>query len=405
MLTVDQVPLRRRAGVVELVPLTAARVELARAWAQAGLEVVRAHQGLSRAALEEALGEALAAPDDASAADRRLALACRRLLLDACDFSIPDGEAPEALRATLFSAAAAARARGSFSRDDVMAEVARERGATAADLERLLFADLPEAHAVSAPDLADADELLARLQVGQLQAVLLRATRLEVVVDATPLELRALLRAAKLHQLLFDVEVEEHGVRLRIEGPLALFSSVTRYGLKLALLVPAIRACRRWRIEAATRLRRSGAEERFIAEGTRAEDEAGGHAAAPELPPLADKLRADLAGHPELEVATASEILRLPGAGAMVPDLVLTHRRTGEQVFVEILGFWSRPAVWRRVELVERGLPYKVIFCVSDRLRVSEEALPDGAASALLVFKGALPAARVVERALRLTTG
>ncbi|MBI1945941.1 MAG: DUF790 family protein [Deltaproteobacteria bacterium] len=395
-------PLRRRAGVVEVAPLGAAQLALARAWAQAGLEVARAHEGLTRASLEQALDDAVAAPDDAPAAERRLALACRRLVLDACDFTVPDAEDAEALRAALFAAAAGARASGTFVRDQVVASVAAERGLGLVDVERLLFADLAEAHTVSALDVQDAEELVRRLLVGRIQAVLLRATRLTVTVDAAPGQLRALLRAAKLRQLLFDVELADDGVQLRLEGPLALFSGVTRYGLKLALLVPAIRACRRWRIEAEVRLRKDRAAETFVASGEAADalvDETA-------LQPLAAKLVDDVtrAGGP-FSAAIASDVLRLPGTGALVPDLVLTHAHTGEQVFVEILGCWSRTAVWRRVELVERGLPYKVIFCVTDRLRVSEAALPDTEPGALVVFKGALPAARVVERALRLTAG
>lgn len=402
MLTVEHVPLRRRGGVVELVPLGAPQLALVRAWAQAGLEVARAHEGLTRTELEQALDVAVAPADNASAADRRLALGCRRLLLDACDFATPDAEQAEALRAALFAAAAAARAQGRFVREQVVAAAAAKRGLGVDDVERLLFADLPEAHAVAALDVQGPDDVVHRLQVGRLQAVLLRATRLAVTVDAAPSQLRALLRAAKLHQLLFEVDVVEEGLRLRIEGPLALFSSVTRYGLKLALLVPAIRACRRWRIEAEVKLRKDRTIETFVAAGD-VDDEA---AQPDDLHPIAAKLKDDLArGDGPFSVAAASDVLRLPGAGALVPDLVLTHTGTGEQVFVEILGFWSRTAVWRRVELVERGLPFKVVFCVSERLRVSEEALPDAAFGALVVFKGALSTARVVERALRLTAG
>ncbi len=402
MLTVEHVHLRRRGGVVELVALTAAARERVRALAGCGLAVVRAHEGMARALLEEALDDALALPDDASAGDRRLALACRRLLLDACDFTVPDGEAPEALRAALFSAAADARARGTFARAQVIDEIAGARGLTVDELERLLFADLPDAHTVGRSDIDDVDELERRHDVGRLQAVLLRATRLTVTVTGAAPELRALVHAAKLHQLLFDVELTDDGLALRIEGPLALFSASTRYGLKLALLVPAIRRCPRWRIEAQVRLHKSRGLETFVAAGERA----GPDASAREPHPVAAKLIGDLErGAGPFAAAAAGEVLRLPGAGALVPDVVLTHRDTGEQVFVEVVGFWSRDAVWRRVELVERGLPFKVVFCVSDRLRVSEEALPDTASSALVVFKGALPAARVVERALRLTDG
>jgi len=59
-------------------------------------------------------------------------------------------------------------------------------------------------------------------------------------------------------------------------------------------------------------------------------------------------------------------------------------------VFVEILGFWSRDAVWKRVELVEKGLAPPIVFCVSARLRVSEQVLPEDASGALYVYKGAI---------------
>ncbi len=68
----------------------------------------------------------------------------------------------------------------------------------------------------------------------------------------------------------------------------------------------------------------------------------------------------------------AQEVLDLPGIGLCVPDLCFTHQGTGELVFCEVLGFWNRAAVWRRIELVEQGLSSKIVFVVSARLRVSE---------------------------------
>ena len=62
------------------------------------------------------------------------------------------------------------------------------------------------------------------------------------------------------------------------------------------------------------------------------------------------------------------------------------------------MGFWSRQAVWRRVELVEAGLPYQIVFAVSHRLRVSEQALDDRERSCLYVYKGTLSAAAIARR-------
>ncbi|HBU46784.1 MAG TPA: hypothetical protein DEB46_00610 [Myxococcales bacterium] len=88
----------------------------------------------------------------------------------------------------------------------------------------------------------------------------------------------------------------------------------------------------------------------------------------------------------------------LPGLGTCIPDLLATHRPTGEQIHVELLGFWSRAAVWRRVEWVQRGMREKILFCCSQRLRVSEAILDDDLPSALYVFKGVLSPSQIEKR-------
>jgi hypothetical protein len=96
-------------------------------------------------------------------------------------------------------------------------------------------------------------------------------------------------------------------------------------------------------------------------------------------------------------------VLELPGIGLCVPDLAFTDTLTGEVVYLEVLGFWSRDAVWRRVELVQAGLPNKVLFAVSSRLRVSEAVLDAELPGALYVYKGAMSATRIEEKLAALT--
>ena len=76
-------------------------------------------------------------------------------------------------------------------------------------------------------------------------------------------------------------------------------------------------------------------------------------------------------------VKRAKKILDLPGVGLCVPDLVFTHPDHPKPVYLEVMGFWSRDAVWKRVALVEAGRPDRIIFAVSERLRVSEKVLGD----------------------------
>ena len=62
------------------------------------------------------------------------------------------------------------------------------------------------------------------------------------------------------------------------------------------------------------------------------------------------------------------------------------------------MGYWSRAAVWKRVELVQAGLAERVLFAVSSRLRVSEEVLDGDLPGALYVYKQTLSARTVAER-------
>jgi predicted nuclease of restriction endonuclease-like RecB superfamily len=398
MLTVEHVKLRRKKGVVEVVARAGASVDEARALADDLVALAREHEGVTRAELDAALEEA-PAPDGLE----RTRTALAKLVTDACEDADSDVDAV-ALRAEVFAAAARAREESApFDRARVLAAIAHAHETDVETIERRLFCDLKEAQRVKTALVPDAGPLVAQLEVAEVQAVLLRATRVRFDVDGTPSAIRGLLRALKLHQLLFDVTFSETGLVVDVEGPMGMFQQSAKYGLKLALLLPHALACARCRVEADVRVRRHGASEPFVFTHARAHDVAAARAVVGEaLPDHIEELRAALdkqAGPWRPRVAL--DLLKLPGEGAFVPDLALENESTGELVYVEVLGFWSRAAVWKRVELVERGLPFRVVFCVSDRLRVSEAALPEDAPAALLTYKGTISAARLLERVAR----
>jgi predicted nuclease of restriction endonuclease-like RecB superfamily len=90
--------------------------------------------------------------------------------------------------------------------------------------------------------------------------------------------------------------------------------------------------------------------------------------------------------------------------GLTVPDLVF-DRGAGsarERVYLEVMGYWSRDAVWKRVELVQAGLSERIVFAVSARLRVSEDVLDGELPGALYVYKRTMSARAVAERLERL---
>ena len=392
MLTADLIDVRRRGDELALVAFAGARRELATELAGAMLAVARAQVGSSRDVVEHALA-AVAAPSRA----RRLALALRKILDDDASWEGATGLDPVALRRAVFERAAAVRAAlgddERLDREAVLAEVAPGLGLDAGALERALFSDLRAAEVLRGLDLHSAEAIVERYARQQVQAVLLRAVRVRVHLRCdSPGAYRALFRQVKFLRLLYALrEAEDGGYELEVDGPFSLFESVTKYGLQLALLLPVLEGARSYRLEADVRWGREGRALRFKHEG--------GGGAPVAARPLSDDAQALLDALVRAETPwrarRADSILALPGVGLCVPDLRLEHRETGEVVHVELLGFWSREAVFRRKELVERGLADRIVFAVSSQLRVREELLDDDCAGALYVYKR-VPAARVL---------
>jgi uncharacterized protein len=401
LLTADLVRVRRRGGTLSLVPLSDRTRPRALEIARAYVEAVQAAEGERRDALDAALA---AVP--LGVRERKLAAGLRKLILDRCTFEVASPVDPIEARQVFFQRAAEAR-RGAegFDRAVVLAEVATHWGVAPEALEDALYADVRGAQALTHFDALTAEGLLERYELGQAQAVLLRATQVIFRVQgADPEAYRRLFRRIKFHRLLHRIDRDgPNGYRIEVTGPFSLFESVTKYGLQLAMVLPAVRACGRWSLEAQVCWGKDRTPLTFALEGradTVADDEEA-H--------LPDEVRTLLQRFEQRttpwRARPCTEILDLPGVGLCVPDLVFEHQRSGARAFVEVLGYWSRAAVWKRVELVEGGLAEPIVFAVSKRLRVREEVLPEDAPAALYVFKGALSAAAIEARLTRLTEG
>jgi predicted nuclease of restriction endonuclease-like RecB superfamily len=206
-----------------------------------------------------------------------------------------------------------------------------------------------------------------------------------------------LFHRLKFHQLLHSITKldRNRGYAVTIDGPFSMFEQTTKYGLKLALALPSIMACDAWAVSAELRW---GKDRRPLTYSLRGQRAALASADAP-LNTDAANLLAELRQlDSPWQAAAADAILELPGVGLCIPDIEFVHKETGRRVFLEVLGFWSRSAVWKRIELVQAGLPFSVVFAISKHLRVSEEALSDDVSAALYVYARAMNARAVLAR-------
>jgi predicted nuclease of restriction endonuclease-like RecB superfamily len=407
VLTADLVTIRRRGGELRLVPTDAARAARVAALAGTFQAIARAHLGRPRDLLDEAWDEAANADGEP---DRRLIAAVIKLVRDGCRFDEPDSEAATALRRDLFRRAAAARRAGAsapFDRDAVLAAEAQARGTEPAAIEAALYGDRPGAQRLLAADAIPPAAHAARFALAEAQAVLLRATKVRAFVNARDAgSYRHLFRALKFLRLLPVIRAAENGgYEIELDGPFSLFQGGTRYGLQLGLALPAIAACDVWQIDADVLWGAQRTPLRFRLAG----DAATAAGVVDGEPALPDELAAFTTAFARLEsdwrIDAAPRVLDLPGAGLCVPDLTFVRDRDGARVHFELLGYWSREAVWRRVDLVRAGLPDRILFAVSKSLRVGEAVLDEVPTAALYVFARVINAKEVLARVEQLAGG
>ncbi|MBN2529425.1 MAG: DUF790 family protein [Deltaproteobacteria bacterium] len=396
MLTANLVRAWRRGDRLFVRQMNRNELEEALEIAQAYIDIAMSHEGQSREDFDTRC-----AGVDIRVQDRKLAAGLLKLVHDRCVFEMFDDVDPVALREAVFRKASrkrqAAANTSDFNRDDILNAAGAELTISGETADSLLFCDLKDAHRLQSFESVSPAALVEIYQKSQGQAVLLKATRVTVVIQTdVATSLRRFFHKLKFLGLLHVITaLPNGGYRIDIDGPFSMFRQGTKYGLKLASLVPALDECGTWKLDAQVIWGKEKQPLRFHMEGESQGD------STPDEPRLADEVAVLLERFNKLgsewNASPSTDVLELPGVGLCIPDLTFVHHSTGEVAYLEVMGFWSRDAVWKRVELVEAGLPQRIVFAFSSRLRVSEEVLGDDVPGALYVYKGVMNAARIAE--------
>ena len=338
------------------------------------VEMFREQEGRTRGALEEDLKETFG-DDPSQLVHQGLA----KLLEDRCEFEVVSGRPPEELREQVFLTAAARRAgksREPFDRTAVLQDVATLLGITPEAVDQGLFADLKsEQRLVRFKDIS-AERLLHRYNVALAQAVLLRSTRVHAHVRREPPQrYRQLFRLLKFHRLVCEVEATgPDAYCLHLDGPLSLFTATQKYGLQLALFLPALLLCGDFDLRAELRWGPQRRPKNFTlssGEGLVSHYPDTGMYVPPELAMFTELFRKKV---PDWDIAEETGVIPLPD-GFWVPDCRLVHRPSGRYVLLEVLGFWRRSSVERHLERLRRHAREPFLLAVSEQLRVDDADL------------------------------
>ena len=402
MLTTDLVRIRKKDGKITPQYLRGPVVERLLPIVGYYSETFAGMIGAARDDLDAALDAA-----DVGARDRVAALGLRKVLEDRAEFETAEGIDPEALRRELFADAALAHKglelRTEFDRDAVLAGTASRLAMTVEALEKGLYSDLRGSEILQSFRPLPAAMVIERYNLGLAQAILIRATRVTVRLEGEEVSrYRDIFRAARFHQLLHTVHGDPAGgYTIELDGPFSLFDAVQRYGVRLALFLPSVLVCASFHVEAEVLWGKERERLTFAIDPSHGLTVASTREPAGVAPDLELFCEAFRRLESPWSVTANERIFALPGEVVCIPDLVFASKETGEEVFLEAFGFWSRAAVWKRVELLRKGFPARILLAVGKQLRVSEEVLADEDAGEIYVYKRTISPREVLERLTR----
>ncbi|MGB0384073.1 MAG: DUF790 family protein [Ardenticatenaceae bacterium] len=263
----------------------------------------------------------------------------------------------------------------------VAAELSNElkKEITPEDVGKALYADLKKNHVLISFEEPKPEALLHRYNLSQVQGVFYRAT--DIVIHAyrnDPGEYKLLFRYLKLFQLLATIEGDVNvGFTLKLDGPASLFNNTTRYGNKLAMMIPALLHVTRWELTATIRGKkpRNGGEARMGR--FTLDSECGLVSHYPKAQPFDSMLEESLAqrwpAYTKWKLEREVELVPVPGS-VMIPDFRLVHP-DGRSYLLEIVGYWRPEYLRKKAWQVKNADRDDLILAISQKLNLEKAGI------------------------------
>ena len=330
------------------------------------------HEGRTRGELDARLEEFVGV-----GTDYKILRGLIKLLTDRCEFETAAAKDPVELRRALFLKARERHPVVAFdaAREELVAEAAREVGCPPEAVLAGLYADLPENQRLASFERLTAAELLDLYNVAQAQALLYRCVQMRLFVEPqSPEGYRELFGAVKAYRLLHTVRGNaREGYEVRLDGPVSMFHRSQKYGVQMAVFLPALLLCAGWRMRAEISQRQAGT---VFYELDSRQTRLRSHYLSvtpyetPALEQLASKWETF---DTPWRLEPSSRVVDL-GESVFIPDFVLSHP-DGRQVYLEILGFWTPRHLQERLrEFAHAGLK-NFLLAAWDELRGSRDPL------------------------------
>ena len=262
------------------------------------------------------------------------------------------------------------------TKDELIAEVAREYKAEPEQIAWALYADLAENHILTHFDPPEPAWLLQRYNVALAQALLYRCVRMKLSVFRNiPSRYKQLFKFIKFYQLMHAIEGDlDSGYEILLDGPVSMFRLSQKYGLKLAVFLPALLLCTRWKMEA--EIVTAEGEHRYfpLDESSNLVSHYRDSTMYDSLleKTFAERFHAIESGW---EIEREVAIINLKET-VFIPDFAFRHA-DGRTALMEIVGYWRPEYLKKKLMKLRRSGREDMVIAVSANLNVSQDDFTD----------------------------
>ena len=346
--------------------------------AEALVQIFSAHEGRERAALDAALAEYVG-----TGTDYKILRGLIKLLMDRCTFETATTIEPFEIRRALFLKAREFHPLSATenARAQVVEKVARELNCSPEELLAGLYADLPEQQRLIEFESLGARELLDVYNLAQAQALLYRCVEMRLLVEPqAPENYRELFGAIKAYRLIHTIKGSAaRGYEIRLNGPVSMFHRSQKYGIQMAVFLPALLLCTNWRMSAEITMKPgsggSAGSSAFFEMDSRQHQLRSSYVPAASMENrVQQKLSESWAEFDSpWTLERNSEVIDL-GESAFIPDFVIHHPK-GQEFYLEVLGFWTPRHLKERLQEFEHYGRKNFLIAAWDELRGSRDPL------------------------------
>jgi hypothetical protein len=364
--------------------------------------IVEQHRGRRRADLERALDEYIGV-----GTDYKILRGLIKLLTDRCEFNTAAAKDPAEIRRALFTKAAAhLKAERTIADDQsrrrLIDEVATELELSPEGVTAGLYADLSGNQRLIAFEEMSAEDLLDRYNLAQAQALLYRCSEMRLRIEPQePGVIRRLFAEIKAFRLIHAIRGGPgSGYDVQLSGPVSIFHRSQRYGIQMAVFMPALLLYPGWRMRAEIGTKAGPAFFELDSDQTALRS----HYVTDELQsqnPQISKLLEDFGKIDGEWIAQPSQEVIDLGETAFVPDLVFV-REGDEPVYLELLGYWTPRSLNERLKEFDRAGFDNYAIAASEEMRCSRDA-PSRLPPNVIIYKKSLNARELQSRLGRLT--